>query len=138
MAGTMATLRTAEETRMTTDITVGLVNQPGTLLRASDALGRAGINVEGACGYVCDGQGVFHVLVEDAQRARTALIDAGLEIHAERTVVATPVENRPGSAASVLRRVAAAQLNIDLLYVTADSRLVLGGDDLAAIRAAVA
>lgn len=122
---------------MTTDITVGLVNQPGTLLRASDALGRAGVNIEGACGYVCDGQGVFHVLVEDAQRARTALLDAGLELQAERAVVAIPVENRPGSAAAVLRRIAAAGVNIDLLYVTADSRLVLGGDDLAAIRGAL-
>lgn len=63
---------------MTTDITVGLVNQPGTLLRASDALGRAGINIEGACGYVCDGQGVYHVLVDDARRARSALMDAGV------------------------------------------------------------
>ena len=122
---------------MTTDITVGLVNQPGTLLRASDALGRAGVNIEGACGYVCDGQGVFHVLVEDAQRARSALLDAGLEIQAERVVVAIPVENRPGSAASVLRRVAAGNVNVDLLYVTADSRLVIGGDDLRAINAAL-
>lgn len=122
---------------MTTDIAVGLVNQPGTLLRASDALGRAGINIEGACGYVCDGQGVFHVLVEDAQQARLALIDAGLELQSERPVVATPVENRPGSAAAILRRIAAANVNIDLLYVTADSRLVLGGDDLPAIKAAL-
>lgn len=122
---------------MTTDITVGLVNQPGTLLRASDALGRAGVNIEGACGYVCDGQGRFHVLVEDARRARSALIDAGLEIHDERQVMAIPVENRPGSAATVLRRIATARVNIDLLYVTADSRLVLGGDDLPALRAAL-
>ncbi len=119
---------------MTTDITVGLVNQPGTLMRASDALGRAGVNIEGACGYVCDGQGVFHVLVEDARQARSALIDAGLEIHAERLVVAIPVENRPGSAAAILRRIAAAEVNVDLLYVTADGRLVLGGDDLPGLR----
>ncbi len=122
---------------MTTDLTVALVNQPGTLLRASDALGRAGVNIEGACGYVSDNQGVFHVLVEDAPRARTALLDAGLELQAEREVVAIPVENRPGSAAAILRRIAAAGLNIDLLYVTADSRLVLGGSDLPAIRAAL-
>jgi hypothetical protein len=123
---------------MPTDLTVGLVNQPGTLLRASDALGRAGVNIDGACGFVCDGQGVYHVLVEDAQRASAALINAGLEIQTERAVVVTPVENRPGSAAEVLRRVADAQVNIDLLYVTADSRLVLGGDDLPAIRKALA
>jgi hypothetical protein len=122
---------------MTTDLTVGLVNQPGTLLRASEALARAGVNIEGACGYVCDGQGVFHVLVEDAERARSALIDAGLEIQAERRVVAAPVENRPGSAAALLRRVADAHLNVDLLYVTADSRLVLGGDDLPALKEAL-
>ena len=122
---------------MTTDLTVGLVNQPGTLLRATDALGRAGVNIEGACGYVCDGQGVYHVLVEDARRASSALIDAGLEIQAEREVVATPVENRPGSAAAVLRRIADARVNIDLLYVTADSRLVLGGPDVVAIRNAL-
>ncbi|MGD0863217.1 MAG: amino acid-binding protein [Candidatus Limnocylindrales bacterium] len=118
---------------MATDLTVGLVNRPGTLLRASDALARAGINIEGACGYVCEGQGVYHVLVEEAERARRALLDAGLEIQAERLVVVTPIENRPGSAAAVLRRVAEAGVNIDLLYMTGDGRLVLGGDDGPAI-----
>ena len=122
---------------MPTDLTVGLVNQPGTLLRASDALGRAGVNIEGACGYVCDGQGVYHVLVEDARRARSALMDAGLEIQDEREVVATPVANRPGSAAAILRGIADAGVNIDLIYVTADSQLVLGGPDLPAIRNAL-
>ena len=122
---------------MVTDLAVRLLNQPGTLLRASEALGRAGINIEGACGYVCDGQGVFHVLVEDAERARRALIDAGLEVQTERRVVTTSVENKPGSAAVVLARVAAATLNIDLLYMTHDGRLVLGGDDVPAIRLAI-
>jgi len=122
---------------MATDLTVGLVNQPGTLERASDALGRAGINIEGACGYLCDGRGVYHVLVEDAERARRALIDAGLEIQIERQVVVTPVENQPGSAAAVLRRVAGANVNIDLLYLAVDGRLVLGGDDVSAIRRAL-
>jgi hypothetical protein len=112
---------------------VGLVNQPGTLLRASDALARAGLNIDGACGYVCESQGVFHVLVEETERARRALLDAGLELIAERKVVVTPIENRPGSASEILRRVADAGANIDLLYVTADGRLVLGGDDLPAI-----
>ncbi|MGC8633211.1 MAG: ACT domain-containing protein [Candidatus Limnocylindrales bacterium] len=122
---------------MATDLTVGLVNRPGTLLRASDALGRAGINIEGACGYVADHQGVYHVLVVEAERARRALLDAGLEIQAERPVVVTAVENRPGSAASVLRSVAAAGVEIDLLYMTADGRLVLGGPDVPAIRKAL-
>ena len=122
---------------MATDLTVGLVNQPGTLLSASDALARAGINIEGACGYDCEGRGVYHLLVEETERARRALIDAGFEIQAERPVLIAPIENRPGSAAAVLRRVAEAGANIDLLYVAADGRLVLGGDDLHALRYAL-
>jgi hypothetical protein len=123
---------------MATDLTVGLVNQPGTLLSASDALARAGINIVGLCGYVREGKGVYHVLVEETERARRALMDAGFEIQAERPVVLIQIENRPGTAADVLRRVAYSGANIDLLYVAADGRLVLGGDDVVAIRRALA
>jgi hypothetical protein len=123
---------------MTTDLTVALADQPGTLLRATESLGRAGINIEGACGFVCDRQGVFHVLVEDAERARRALIDAGFEVQAERAVHVAPAENRPGGAAALLRRVAEAGVNIDLLYLTGDSRVVLGGSDPNAIRRSLA
>jgi len=122
---------------MATDLTVGILNMPGTLLRASEALGRAGVNIDGACGFVCQGEGVFHVLVTDPERARRALIDAGLEIRAERAVIAVPVEKRPGGGAALLRRVADAGINIDLLYVTEDGRLVLGGDDLAGLQHAL-
>ena len=34
---------------MATDLMVGLVNRPGSLQRASEALGGAGVNIEGAC-----------------------------------------------------------------------------------------
>ncbi|MCI0582954.1 MAG: ACT domain-containing protein [Chloroflexi bacterium] len=122
---------------MATDLTVGLVDRPGSLARASDVLGRAGINVEGASGYLCDGQGVFHVLVVDAERARRALIDSGFEIQAERQVVTVPVENRPGEGARLLRRLADANVNIDLIYTTLSGELVLGTDDLAALQAAL-
>ena len=122
---------------MTTDFTIGLVDRPGTLARASDALGRAGVNIEGACGYATDGQGVFHVLVRDAERARRALLDAGFEIQAERLVVVLPIENRPGEAAGLLRRIADSDVNLDILYTTLEGQIVLGGSDVNAIRAAV-
>jgi hypothetical protein len=119
---------------MTTNLTVALNNRPGTLAEASDALGRAGVNIEGACGFVCDGQGVYHVLVEDSEQARKALIDAGFEIRGERQVVVASAENRPGGAAAVLRQVAEAGVNVDLLYLTVDGRLVLGGIAVAGIQ----
>lgn len=40
---------------MPTDLTIGLFDKPGSLAKASDALGRAGVNIDGATGFVCDG-----------------------------------------------------------------------------------
>lgn len=122
---------------MATDLTISLAHQPGTLADACAALGHAGVNIDAACGLVSEGRGVFHVLVADAERARRALIDAGFDIVAERQVALAPVENRPGAAARLLRRVADAGVNVDLLYSTGDGRLVLCGDDVAALRRAV-
>jgi hypothetical protein len=122
---------------MATDLTVGLINRPGTLAQASDALGRAGVNIEGACGFVSGEQAVYHVLVEDLERARRSLIDAGFEIQEERQVALTPIENRPGAAAALLRRIADAGLNVELLYMTGDGRLVLSGDDVPGLRRAL-
>jgi hypothetical protein len=122
---------------MTTDLTIGLANRPGTLAAACDALGRAGINIEAACGVTIDGRPELHVLVVDAERAFRALIDAGFEILSQRQILALPIENRPGAAASLLRRVSDAGVSLDLLYTTLDGRVVLGAQDLAALRAAV-
>ena len=123
---------------MPTDLTIALSDQPGSLATASDALGRAGVNIDGACGYVCDAQGVYHVLVPDAELGRRALLNNGFTVEDERRVAAVPVENRPGAAAELLRRVADAGVNVDLLYMTLDGKLVLGGSDVAGIERALA
>jgi hypothetical protein len=126
---------------MTTDLTIGLANRPGTLAGARDALGRAGINIEGAAGLVLDDRPVLHVLVADAERAERAvraLIDAGFDILDRRQVLAVPIENAPGTAATLLRRLADAGANLELVYTTLDGRVVLGSSDTAALRAALA
>ncbi|HEX5826385.1 MAG TPA: hypothetical protein VFY23_02610 [Candidatus Limnocylindrales bacterium] len=124
---------------MATNLTIRLANLPGTLAEAADVLGRAGTNIEGASGYVCEtGQGVFNVLVSDPVQARRALMDSGFDIEAERRVALAPVENTPGSGARILRRIADAGVNIELLYLAADGRLVLAGDDTHALEAALA
>ncbi len=119
---------------MPTDFTISLFHRPGTLAAASAALGQAGINIEGACAFVCGETGVYHLLVSDAERARRALLDAGFDILDERRVVLHPVEHRPGAAAALLARIAESGISIDLLYLTADRHLVIGGDDPDGIR----
>lgn len=123
---------------MTTDLTIGLANRPGSLGAACEALGHAGVNIEAACGVVVDGRSELHVLITDAERATRTLIDAGFDILAQRQVVALAVENRPGAAATLLRRLTDAGVSLDLIYTTLDGRVVLGGTDLAGLRAALA
>ena len=48
-----------------------------------------------------------------------------------------PIENRPGEAARLLRRLAEAHVNLDILYTTLEGQIVLGGGDITAIRAAL-
>jgi hypothetical protein len=124
---------------MAWDITVSLPNRPGTLASAAEALGGGGINIDGSCMMLCEGVGVFHVLVEgDAAAARGALDSAGLEVRGEREVVITEIEDRPGELGRLARRVADAGVNIELEYLTTRSRVVLGAEDLEALRSALA
>ncbi len=122
---------------MTTDLTIGLANQPGNLAAACEALGHAGVNIEAACGLVISGQPELHVLVADAELASRVLIDAGFDLLARRQVLALPIENRAGAAATLLRRLAEAGANLDLVYTTLDGRLILGSDDLGSLRSAL-
>ena len=119
------------------DLTVILQDRPGTLADMGEALGKAGINIEGGCGFPCEGQGVIHILVEDAAAARRALEEIGLEVRGERQVLVLEIEDRPGAFGEVSRRIANAGVNVDLVYLAANNRLVLGADDLDKARAAV-
>jgi hypothetical protein len=119
---------------MAKDLTVVLEHRPGTLAALGEATGAAGINVEGLCGVARGGQPEMHILVEDAPAARRALAGAGIEVSDEREVVVHEIEDRPGAAGEVARRVADAGVNLDLVYLATGTRLVLGADDLEALR----
>lgn len=122
---------------MATDLTVTLADQPGTLAGVCEALGRAGINIDGLCAFTAGGVGVVHLLVDDAAAARGALQAAGLEVRDEREVLVLDAEDRPGAAGELARRIARAGVNADLAYVATNTRLVIGAEDLERARAAV-
>ena len=119
------------------DLTVILVNKPGTMADAFEALGGAGVNVLGTCGFPAAGEGILHVLVEDAEAARRAVEGAGLEVRAERDVVVlAPLPSQPGTGGAILRRIANLGVNVDLAYFSEDGRVVLSGADVAALERA--
>jgi hypothetical protein len=51
-----------------------------------EALGRAGVSIEGGGAWVVDGRGVAHFLFTDGSAARAALENAGIRVIAERDV----------------------------------------------------
>lgn len=116
------------------DLTVELEDRPGTLAKATEAIAKAGINIEGAAGFPCGNAGVFHVLTKDAKATRKALESAGFKITGERQVLAVDVEDKPGIAAKIFRKIADAGINVDLVYEATNNRLVVGGDNVQRIK----
>jgi len=121
------------------DITIELENRPGALAAMGEALGRAGVSVEGGGAWVVHGVGVAHFLVADGEAARQALAAAGIRVTAVRDVVVQRLkQDEPGQLGKLTRRMAEAHVNIDVLYSDHDHQLVLVVDQVERARAVAA
>jgi hypothetical protein len=113
--------------KLAKDLTVNLkADKPGAIAKATDAIAKAGVNLEG----YCESNGILHTLIPDAPRARKALEAAGFDVSDEREVVVVDVEDRPGTAAAIFRRIADANVNVDFSYLGANNRMVIGAKDV--------
>ncbi len=118
------------------DLAISLENRPGALCEMGDALGRAGVSVEGGGAWVVGGAGVAHLLFVDGAAARAALEAAGIQVVAEREVVTLRLrQDLPGQLGLLTGRMAAAGVNIEVLYSNHDHELILVVSDLARGRA---
>ncbi len=112
--------------RVGTELTVTLQsNVPGALATALEAIARAGINIDA----LAEREGTVHLLTRDAPATQRALRAAGVRVRSERQVAVVEVDDRPGVAAGLFRRIAEAGLNVDFSYLASGNRLVVGGDD---------
>jgi len=113
------------------DLTIALENRPGAIAEMGEALGRAGVSVEGGGAFVVNGEAIAHFLFEDASAARSALEAAGIRVLEEREVLVQRLnQTEPGQLGKISRRMAEAGVNIELLYSDHDNQLILGVDDL--------
>ncbi len=69
------------------DLAISLENRPGALAETGEALGSAGVSVEGGGAFVFDGKGIAHFLVEDIVAARKALEEKGISVLEDREVL---------------------------------------------------
>ena len=112
------------------DMAIILENRPGALADMGEALGRAGVSVEGGGAWVVGDTGVAHFLVADGNAARIALEAAGIRVAGVREVIVQRLhQGEPGQLGKLSRRMAQAGVNIEVLYSDHDHRLILVVDD---------
>jgi hypothetical protein len=118
------------------DLSIRLDNRPGSLADMGNALGRAGVSIEGGGAWVVNGQGVAHFLFEDGAPARSALEAAGIQVLDEREVLIQKLnQSQPGQLGKLTRQMAQAGVNIEVLYSDHQNQLILVVDDMAKGRA---
>jgi len=126
---------------MSTDLRVIMDDQPGGLADLGEALGAAGINIQGLCGVTHQGIGIIHILVEDAAAARQALEGAGMKVEGESEVIVGELPqdvDKPGTMGAMARKVADAGVNVSVAYLATGNRVVIGTSDNAKAKDALA
>jgi hypothetical protein len=126
-----------KEATMAKDLLVTLEDKPGELARIGEALGGAGINIEGLCAIGYEGRGIAHLLVEDASAARNALEAAGIKVEGESDVMLVDITadmDTPGALGRKTRQIADAGVNLKFVYLGTGGKVVVGADDMMTAR----
>lgn len=122
---------------MAFDLIIDIENTPGALARVAAAISDAGVNIAAA---TCIGSGEraeLHILVKHAGAAKHSLAISHLAVNREREVVVVDVQDRPGVLADLTRKIARAGIDLDLVYVATQNRVVFGSENLPGLREAL-
>jgi hypothetical protein len=118
---------------MATDLTVILDDRAGQLAHMGEALGDAGVAIEGISATTSDGVGIVHVLVENAMVAQNALILADIKVEGEADAVVIDLSaeeaGRPGTLGRLAGKVSMAGINVSVAYLATRDRVALVTND---------
>jgi hypothetical protein len=122
---------------MAVDLVIDIENTPGALAQVAAAISDAGVNIAAA---TCLGTGQtaeLHILVPHGGAVKHLLGISHLAVSREREVVVVEVQDRPGVLADLTRKIARAGVDLDLVYIATQNRIVFGAGDLDALKAAL-
>jgi hypothetical protein len=112
------------------DLTIRLENRPGALAEMGEALGMAGVSIEGGGAFLVDGNAMAHFLFEDGTAARQALESASIEVIDDREVLIQRLnQDEPGQLGKIARLMADSGVNIEVIYSDHSNQLILVVDD---------
>jgi hypothetical protein len=123
---------------MAVDLVIDIDNTPGALAKVAAAISDAGVNIAAATCLGSGDRAELHILVPHGEAAKHLLAISHVAVTREREVVVIDVEDRPGVLADLTRRIAKAGVDLDLVYVATQNRVVFGAADLPGLRAALA
>ncbi len=122
---------------MPVDLVIDIENTPGALAQVASSISDAGVNIAAATCVGAGERAELHILVPHAEAVKHALAISHVAVTREREVVVVDVEDRPGVLADLARKVARAGVNLDLVYIATQNRVVFGAEDVTALRAAL-
>ncbi|MBS3049651.1 amino acid-binding protein [Enterobacter mori] len=114
------------------DVHVVFKNTPGELARFGQLLGRNGVGLEGGGVFGTDA----HFLVEEGEKARHVLLEAGFDVRSVREPVIRKLKQaRPGELGEIAAALAAQGVSILTQYSDHANHLILltDNDKLAAV-----
>ncbi len=112
------------------NIHVILRNTPGSLGSLGNVLGKNGVGLEGGGVFSTSDGGHAHFLVEDGEKARKVLTDAGFEVSSvRRPLVRKLPQERPGELGEIAGTIARNGINILVQYSDHRNRLIMITDD---------
>jgi hypothetical protein len=118
------------------DFTIAVPHSKGSLAKLAEEFGREKINIEGVCAVEQNGNAVVHLLTTDRTATTGAVAKVGYKVAREAEVIVERIEDRPGMLGQITRHLADAGINLTTVYLATDSRLVLGSENISALRTA--
>ncbi len=101
------------------EVTAYLENKPGRLAKICSALAQEKVDIRALSIMEADGPSVLRLVTSDLETTRSVLTSLGTEYRIAE-VLAVPLENRTGSLAKVLEKLAEEHINVEYAYVSTD------------------
>ncbi len=122
-------------TTVASDLVIELNNEPGELAKVATAISDAGVNIAAATCFGVSQTAELHILVPHSEPVHRALANIhGPSVTREREVVVVQAKDRPGELAELAHKVSNAGINLDLVYIATNSRVVLGSENMEALK----
>ena len=110
-------------------LSVFIENKAGRVSEVTDTLGQAGVNIRGFSVSDTADYGIIRLVLDDPERARTVLHDAGFAVKVS-DVLCIDLPDVPGGLAGVLKIVSDAGVNIEYVYSLISTYVVINVADI--------